>query len=81
MVPFVMYHHERIDEKGYPEGLRGEQIPLYARILHVADSFDAMTAYRPYREAPGKEYAFAEFKRLKGTQFDGDIVEAAFRVL
>lgn len=81
MVPFVMYHHERIDGKGYPEGLKGEQIPLHARILHVADSFDAMTAYRPYREAPGKEYAFAEFKRLKGTQFDRDIVEAAFRVL
>ena len=81
IVPPVIYHHERVDGKGYPEGLRGEEIPLHARILHVADSFDAMTTYRSYRTSHGKEYAFAEFEKHKGSQFDKDVIEAAFRVL
>jgi len=81
IIPLIRHHHERIDGRGYPDGLKGEKIPLGARILHVADSFDSMTADRPYRSAPGKEYALLEFKRCNGTQFDPQAVEAFLRVL
>ena len=81
IIPLIRYHHERIDGKGYPEGLKGEEIPLCARILHVADSFDSMTADRPYRPSPGKEYAISELKRCNGTRFDPQVVEAFLRVL
>lgn len=81
IVPLVKYHHERIDGKGYPEGLKGEEIPLGARILHIAESFDSMISDRPYRPALGKEYAFSELKRCNGLQFDPEIVEIALRVL
>lgn len=81
VIPGVRYHHERYDGKGYPDGLKGEEIPLQARILCVADSFDSMTADRPYRPSPGKEYAISEFKRCLGTQFDPNIVEAFLKVL
>lgn len=77
----VLYHHERYDGKGYPEGIRGEDIPLCARILAVADSFDSMTSDRPYRPSPGKEYAISELKRCTGTQYDPKIVEAFLRIL
>ncbi|MBI4839027.1 MAG: GAF domain-containing protein [Nitrospirae bacterium] len=77
----VHFHHERYDGKGYPEGLKGEDIPLCARILAVADSFDSMTADRPYRPSPGKQYAITELKRCAGTQFDPKIVEAFLHCL
>lgn len=70
VIPLFKHHHERVDGKGYPEGLKGDEIPLGARILHVADSFDSMTANRPYRSAPGKEYAISELKEHSGSQFD-----------
>jgi PAS domain S-box-containing protein/putative nucleotidyltransferase with HDIG domain len=81
ILPVIRHHHERIDGKGYPDGLKGDEIPFLARILHVADSFDAMTADRPYRPAPGKEYAVSEFNKYKGIQFDTQAVEAFLRVL
>jgi putative nucleotidyltransferase with HDIG domain len=81
IVPLIKYHHERIDGNGYPDGLRGEEIPVGARILHVADSFDSMTADRPYRTAPGKEYAFMEIKRCNNTQFDPNVAKFALKVL
>lgn len=81
ILPAILHHHERMDGKGYPEGLSGEEIPLCARILSVADSFDAMTADRPYRISQGKEYAVSEFKRCAGTQFDARVVEAFLKVL
>lgn len=81
ILPIVRSHHERIDGKGYPDGLKGEEIPLLARILCVADSFDSMTADRPYRRAPGRDYAIAEFKRCSGTQFDPEVAEAFLKVL
>jgi len=81
ILPLIRYHHERIDGKGYPEGLKGEEIPLCARILHVADSFDSMTADRPYRSSPGKEYAISELKRCNGTRFDTRVVEAFLKIL
>jgi PAS domain S-box-containing protein/putative nucleotidyltransferase with HDIG domain len=82
IIPLIRHHHERIDGKGYPDGLKGEEIPVGARILHVADSFDSMTADRPYRRpAPGKEYAFLEFKKGNNTQFDPRVTELALKVL
>jgi len=81
ILPGILYHHERYDGKGYPEGLMGEDIPLCARILCIADSYDSMTADRPYRPAPGEEYAISELKRCSGTQFDPLIVKAFLKVL
>ena len=71
----VKYHHERFDGLGYPEGLKGENIPLIAAIISVADSYDAMTTDRPYRPAMQKDAALAEIKRLSGLQFNPRIVE------
>ncbi|MFA5038833.1 MAG: HD domain-containing phosphohydrolase [Candidatus Omnitrophota bacterium] len=73
----VKYHHERFDGKGYPEGLSGENIPYMARIIAVADSFDAMTSDRPYRKAFTREYAASELIRCRGSQFHPDIVDGA----
>ncbi len=71
----VLYHHERYDGKGYPKGLRGEQIPLLARVVSVVDAFDAMTVDRPYRKALTQQEALKELERNKGTQFDPIVVE------
>jgi HD-GYP domain-containing protein (c-di-GMP phosphodiesterase class II) len=72
----VLAHHERIDGRGYPRGLSGSAIPLGARIMAVADAWDAMTSDRPYREALGQEVALGELMRGRGTQWDTDAVEA-----
>lgn len=71
---FVLYHHERYDGKGYPVGLEGENIPLGARIMTIADSYDAMTTDRPYRKALSEEEALKELVRCSGTQFDPHLV-------
>ncbi|MDF2586922.1 MAG: diguanylate cyclase and metal dependent phosphohydrolase [Anaerocolumna sp.] len=71
----VLYHHERYDGKGYPEGLVGEKIPLYARIISVADSYEAMTANRSYQKTKTKEEAIEELINNAGTQFDPHIVD------
>lgn len=78
---YVLHHHERMDGLGYPDGLSGEQIPLGARIISVADAFDAMTSNRPYRAAMTREQAIKELQRNSGTQFDPRVVEAVIRVL
>ena len=75
-LPIVELHHESPDGRGYPFGLRGEEIPLDARIVHVADAFDAMTSARAYRSARPASMAFAELQRFSGTQFDPACVEA-----
>ena len=75
-IPAVLYHHEHYDGSGYPEGLKGNEIPLEARILAIADAFSAMTSVRPYRGALSLEQAIAELKRNSGTQFDPKLVEA-----
>lgn len=72
----VLYHHERFDGKGYPEGLAGERIPRIARILAVADTYDAMTSSRPYRTAKTHDFAINELKRCSNTQFDREVVMA-----
>ena len=69
-LPYVLYHHEQWDGSGYPAGLRGTQIPEGARLLAVADAFDAMTSTRPYRRALPIPRALAEIERYAGTQFD-----------
>lgn len=75
------YHHERYDGKGYPEGLKGEQIPLVARIICLADSFDAMTSTRVYRKKLSMDVVIAEIKRCRGSQFDPVITDAFLRYL
>ena len=75
-VDIVRSHHERWDGGGYPRGLRGEEIPLAARIFAIADSFDAMTSDRPYRSALEPEQAVDEIRRGAGTQFDPRCVRA-----
>ncbi|HMK52603.1 MAG TPA: HD domain-containing phosphohydrolase, partial [Thermodesulfobacteriota bacterium] len=76
IIPGVKYHHEQVDGKGYPDGLMGEDIPPLARIVAVADTYDALTTDRPYRKAMGKEAAVEEMKRCSGTQLDKEVVEA-----
>jgi HD-GYP domain-containing protein (c-di-GMP phosphodiesterase class II) len=69
-LPCVLYHHERWDGSGYPTGRAGTRIPVEARLLAVADAFDAMTSPRPYRAALTSEQALGELERCAGTQFD-----------
>ena len=76
VVKMVRQHHERYDGKGYPDGLKGEKICLSARIMAVADSFEAMTSDRPYRKRMSKEDAIDELKKYKGSQFDPSVVDA-----
>lgn len=72
-LPGVLHHHERFDGAGYPDGLRGEEIPLEARILALADTFDAMSSTRSYRPAMPREHTLAEIARCAGTQFDPEL--------
>jgi cyclic di-GMP phosphodiesterase len=76
VLKIVRSHHERLDGRGFPDGLRGEKIPIEARIVAVADSFDAMTTRRPYREAREPCDAMCELRRVAGTQLDPEAVEA-----
>ncbi len=77
----TLYHHERYDGKGYPKGLKGEEIPLFARIISVADTFDAMTSNRVYRHHMDTDYVMNEMKRGRGTQFDPDALDAFLRLV
>lgn len=70
VLDIILHHHERIDGKGYPDGLKSENIPKLARILAIVDAYDAMTHDRPYRRAMGKDKALAEIEGGLGTQFD-----------
>ena len=79
-IPAVRYHHERWDGRGYPEGLAGEQIPLPARIVTVADSLDAMTTNRPYHQGISPELAYQEIVDNSGTQYDPAVVSAFQKV-
>jgi putative nucleotidyltransferase with HDIG domain len=77
----VLAHHERIDGTGYPNGMPGDQIPLIARIISVADTYDVMTSRDSYRKPVTSQTAIAELRRVSGTQLDGDVVEAFVRLL
>ncbi|HEY7147845.1 MAG TPA: HD-GYP domain-containing protein [Gaiellaceae bacterium] len=76
ILPVVLHHHERWDGSGYPSGCREQDIPLEARVLCVADSFDAMTSNRPYRAPWSPEDALEELERCAGSQFDRELVTA-----
>jgi putative nucleotidyltransferase with HDIG domain len=80
-LPVVELHHERPDGTGYPYGLRGDQIPVAARIVHVADAYDALTSARAYRPARPADTGFNEILRCAGTDFDVEVVKALARVL
>lgn len=80
-LPLIRHHHERYDGRGYPDGLQGKAIPLMARILALADSFDAMTLDRPYRKALSLQESIKELREESGTQFDPEIVEAFITLL
>ena len=77
----ALYHHERYDGKGYMHGLKGEEIPLNARIIGIADTFDAMTANRVYRKKLDKDYVLGEIRRGSGTQFDPKLVDIMLRLI
>ena len=81
IVPIVYHHHERYDGSGYPDCLKGAAIPLGARIIAVVDAYDSMTSDRPYRQAPGHQYAIAELGKYTGIQFDPGCVEAFVRAI
>jgi len=74
LTPYILHHHERFDGKGYPAGLKGRAIPIFARIIAIADSFDAMTSSRPYRDKMNLDIAFQELRDNSGTQFDPKLV-------
>lgn len=81
MLPGIELHHEHLDGRGYPYGLKGPQIPLMARIIAVADTLDAMTTNRPYQSAMEIAYAIGKIKALVGTKFDPDVVNALERAV
>ncbi len=81
VVDGTRYHHERYDGKGYPDGLKGEEIPLFARIIGVADAFDAMTSNRVYRNHMDTDYVMNEMRNGRGTQFDPDALDAFLRLV
>jgi HD-GYP domain-containing protein (c-di-GMP phosphodiesterase class II) len=80
-VPAVLFHHERFDGSGYPEGLRQAEIPLMASLISIPDAFDAMTSARPYRPAMSREEAVREMLRFKGVQFDPRMLEHFIKAL
>jgi HD-GYP domain-containing protein (c-di-GMP phosphodiesterase class II) len=75
-LPYVLHHHERWDGDGYPHGLKAEAIPIEARLLGVADAFDAMTSVRAYRPALSVDQALSELRRCAGTQFDPELANS-----
>lgn len=76
----ILYHHEHYNGEGYPEGIKGEQIPIGARILHVADAFEAMTSNRPYRNSLGQNEAIKRLSQDSGSQFDPVVINAFLRI-
>ncbi|MBM3290185.1 MAG: HD domain-containing protein, partial [Candidatus Hydrogenedentes bacterium] len=75
-IPYALYHHERYDGRGYPFGLKADEIPIEGRLLAVADTFDAMTSNRPYRKGLDPNFAISELEKGRGTQFDPQVVDA-----
>ena len=78
---YILYHHERWDGGGYPEGLSGEEIPMLSRIIAIIDAYDVMTHERNYRKAVSNREALAEIKRCSGSQFDPDLAEQFIKIM
>ncbi len=81
LLPHILHHHERFDGTGYPNGIKGEYIPLESRILAIADSYDAMTSLRPYRPALKLREAIAELHKCAGSQFDPELVKVFCEII
>lgn len=81
MLPIVKHHHERYDGNGYPSKLKGEDIPYFARIAALADTFDAMTSRRSYREPLPLDVVKTEIENCKGTQFDPSLADVFLNIL
>ncbi len=81
VIPGVKYHHERIDGEGYPHAIKGDDLPLTARIISITDTFDAMVNTRPYRTAQPMERVESELIKFSGTQFDAQIVKIFLELL
>lgn len=81
IIPGMKYHHEKWDGTGYPEGLKGEEIPMLARIISVADTFDAMTTTRPYQKAMNSDYVVSRIRTFAGTRYDARVIDALDRAL
>lgn len=81
IIPGILCHHERVDGLGYPFGLKEEEIPIDARIILIADTFDAVTTTRPYRQALSTEIAFQELQKYSGVQFDAELVRIFIEAL
>jgi HD-GYP domain-containing protein (c-di-GMP phosphodiesterase class II) len=75
VVAGIKHHHERMDGSGYPDGKKGKHIPLFARIIAIADAFDAITVGRPYKEALSKDDALLELEQNTDSQFDKELIE------
>lgn len=78
---YILKHHERFDGRGYPLGIKGKEIPLYCRILSIADAYDAMTSIRPYNKLKTKDEALKELKNCSGKQFDPDLVDLFIEIM
>lgn len=76
----ILYHHEHWDGTGYPDGLKGEKIPLLSRIISIIDTYDVMQSRRPYKGPISKTEVIKEIKRCAGTQFDSQLVEIFLKI-
>lgn len=81
LVPMIRHHHEWYDGTGYPDALKGDEIPLGARIISVSDAYISMTTQYSYREAMSQEEALVELRQCSGTQFEPEMVEALCRLM
>ena len=80
IIPIVRHHHENYDGSGYPDGLKGEEIPILARIIAVSDAYDAMKTDRPYRKGKDMDFVIAELKKRSGAQFDPKVIEVVLKI-
>jgi HD-GYP domain-containing protein (c-di-GMP phosphodiesterase class II) len=81
LAPIIRHHHERYDGTGYPDGLKGQEIPLGSRIICIADAYDTMVTRRAYRNSISQNEALIELERCSGTQFDPEIIKVVFIAL